>query len=86
MPYVGGRYVNYAYTYQDCKDMIELCKKAMIDLVDGQAQEYTIGSRSVKFISLQHAQEMMDFFAGELRKYELGTRPPRSVAVVPRDT
>lgn len=86
MPYVSGKYVNYAFSYQECKEMVELCKRAMIDLVSGQAQEYTIGSRSVKFFSLRQAQDMLNFFSGELRKYELDTRPPRSVAVVPRDT
>lgn len=86
MPYVNGKYVNYAFSYQECKEMVELCKQAMIDLVSGQAQEYTIGSRSVKFFSLRQAQDMLNFFSGELRKYELDTRPPRSVAVVPRDT
>ncbi|MBQ9252256.1 MAG: hypothetical protein IJ188_06450 [Clostridia bacterium] len=86
MPYVGKKYINYAYSYQECKDMVELCKKAMTDLIDGQAQEYTIGSRQVKFLTLQQAQDMMNYFSSELRKYEIGTPPPRSVAVVFRDT
>lgn len=86
MPYVNGRYVNYAFSRNECAEMVEVCKKAIIDIMNGQAQEYSISTRSVKFISLEHAQDMLNFFSGELRKYEIGSRPPRSVAVVPRDT
>ena len=86
MPYVNGKYVNYSFSLEECRDMVDICKQAIVDLMSGQAQEYTIGSRSVKFISINQAQEMLDFFAGELRKYEVGSRPARSVAVVFRDT
>lgn len=85
MPYVSGRYVNYAYTYTECKEMVEICKQAVKDLMSGQAQEYTIGSRNVKFINVDDAQDWLNYFVSELRKYEMGTRPGRSVAVVPRN-
>ena len=86
MPYVNGKYINYSFTKEECKKMVDICKQAIVDLMSGQAQEYTIGSRSVKFISIKQAQEMQDYFAGEIRKYEVGSRPARSVAVVFRDT
>ena len=54
--------------------------------MDGQAKEYTIGSRSVTLLDLEDIEAMIDKFAAIKEKYETNTRPPRSVAVVPRDT
>ena len=86
MAYKGGKYVNAAYSYEDAKMYLAQYKEALTALVDGQAKAYTIGSRSVTLLDLPDIERMIDKFASIVEKYETNTRPPRSVAVVFRDT
>ncbi len=86
MAYRSGQYYNAAYTYEEAKLYLTQYKEALTALVDGQAKEYTIGSRSVTFLDLDDIERMVDKFAAIVEKYENGSRPPRNVAVVFRDT
>ena len=86
MAYKNGQYYNAAYTYQEACLYLTQYKDALTALVDGQAKEYTIGSRSVTLLDLDDIEKMIDKFAAIKEKYETNTRPPRSVAVVFRDT
>lgn len=86
MAYRNGRYYNAAYTYEETCTYLTMYKEALTALVDGQAKEYTIGSRSVTLLDIDDIEAMIDKFASIKEKYETNTRPPRSVAVVPRDT
>ena len=86
MAYKNGRYSNAAYSYEEAKLYLTQYKEALTALVDGQATEYTIGSRSVTLLDLDDIERMIDKFAAICEKYETNTRPPRSVAVVFRDT
>lgn len=86
MGYRNGRYYHPAYTYQEACLYLEQYKAALTALVDGQAKAYKIGSREVTLLDLSEIEAMIDKFAAIKEKYETNTRPPRSVAVVPRDT
>ena len=86
MAYKGGKYVNAAYSYEEAKMYLGQYKEALTALVDGQVKEYTIGSRSVTLLDLDDIERMIDKFSAIVEKYETNTRPPRSVAVVFRDT
>ena len=86
MAYRNGQYYNAAYTYEETCTYLNEYKAALTALVDGQAKEYTIGSRSVTLLDLDDIEKMIDKFAAIKEKYETNVRPPRSVAVVFRDT
>lgn len=86
MAYKAGKYYNAAYTYEEACLYLAQYKAALTALVDGQAKAYKIGSREVTLLDLSDIEAMIDKFAGIKEKYETNTRPPRSVAVVPRDT
>ena len=86
MAYKNGQYYNAAYSYSEAKEYLTQYKEALTALVDGQAKEYTIGSRSVTLLDLEDIERMIDKFAAICEKYETTTRPPRNVAVVFRDT
>ena len=86
MAYRSGKYYNAAYTYEECCMYLEQYKTALTALVDGQAKEYTIGSRSVTLLDISDIEAMINKFAAIKERYESNTRPPRSVAVVFRDT
>ena len=86
MAYRGGKYYNAAYTYEEACLYLQQYKNALTALVDGQAKSYRIGSREVTLLDVGDIEAMIDKFAGIKEKYETNSRPPRSVAVVPRDT
>ena len=86
MAYKNGRYYNAAYTYEEAKTYLSQYKEALSALVDGQAKAYRIGSREVTLLDVEDIEKMVDKFAAICEKYETNTRPPRSVAVVFRDT
>ena len=86
MAYRGGTYYNAAYTYEEACTYLAQYKAALSALVDGQAKAYKIGSREVTLLDLNEIEAMIDKFSGIKEKYETNTRPPRSVAVVFRDT
>lgn len=86
MAYKNGTYYNAAYSYEDAKQYLTQYKEALTALVDGQAKEYTIGSRSVTLLDLDDIERMINKFAAIVEKYETNTRPCRNVAVVFRDT
>lgn len=86
MAYRSGKYYNAAYTYEECCMYLTQYKDALTALVDGQVKEYTIGSRSVTLLDLSDIEAMINKFAAIKEKYETNSRPPRSVAVVFRDT
>lgn len=86
MPYKNGTYYNVAYTYQEAKEYLTLYKDALTALVNGQAKEYTIGSRSVTLLDLEDIERMIAKFAKIVNDYELNTRPTRNAAIVFRDT
>lgn len=86
MAYRSGKYYNAAYSYQEAKDYLAKYKEALDALVSGQVKEYTIGSRSVTLLDVDDLTAMVDKFAAIVSKYEGNSRPPRSVAVVFRDT
>jgi hypothetical protein len=86
MAYRSGKYYNAAYTYEEAKLYLTQYKEALSALVDGQAKSYKIGSREVTLIELDDIEKMIYKFAAIVEKYETSARPPRSVAVVFRDT
>lgn len=86
MAYRDGKYTNAAYKYDEAKLYLKMYKDALTALVDGQAKEYTIGSRSVTMLDLEDIERMIDKFSAIVERYEQNARPPRSVAVVFRDT
>lgn len=86
MAYKNGQYYNAAYSYEEAKLYLTQYKEALTALVDGQAKEYTIGSRKVTLLEIDDIERMIDKFAAIVEKYETNVRPPRSVAVVFRDT
>lgn len=86
MAYRNGQYYHAAYTYEEVCNYLTEYKAALSALVNGQVKEYTIGSRSVTMIDIDDIESMIDKFAAIKEKYETNVRPPRSVAVVFRDT
>jgi hypothetical protein len=86
MAYRSGKYTNAAYSYEEAKLYLDEYKEALHALVSGQVKEYTIGSRSVTLLDVDDLTAMVDKFAAIVSKYEGNSRPPRSVAVVFRDT
>ena len=85
MSYVNGRYTNAAYSYEETCTYLAKYKEALDALVDGQVQEYTIGSRSVTLLNVSELEAMVAKFAAIKAKYEAAKRPTRNVAIVPRD-
>ena len=63
MAYKNGQYYNAAYTHEEAKLYLTQYKEALTALVDGQAKEYTIGSRSVTLLDIDDIERMIDKFA-----------------------
>ena len=82
MPYKNGKYYNAAYTYEEAKEYLRLNKEALRALMDGQAKEYTIGSRSVTFLDVEDIERQVAKFTKIVDGYENNTRPTRNVSVV----
>lgn len=86
MPYKNGRYYNAAYSYDEAKEYLKLNKDALKALIDGQAKEYTIGSRSVTLLDIDDLEKQIAKFSKIVNDYEANTRPTRNAAIVFRDT
>lgn len=86
MGYRKGVYQHPAYTYEETCRYLSMYKGALTALVEGQAKEYQIGSRRVTLLDVEEIENEIGKFAAIKDKYELGTRPARSAAVVFRDT
>lgn len=85
MPYKNGKYYNAAYTYEEAKEYLRLNKEALRALVNGQAKEYTIGSRSVTLLDVDDLEKQVAKFTKIVDSYEHNTRPTRNVSVVFHD-
>ena len=67
-----------AMTIQEVKEMLDVLKKCKKSILSGEAASYTVGSRSVTFLSLDEVN-------AEIRNYENmleGTKRARGVRVV----
>ena len=70
-----------AMTIQEVKEMLDVLKKSKKSILSGEAASYTVGSRSVTFLSLDEVN-------AEIRNYENmldvleGTKRARGVRVV----
>ena len=70
-----------AMTIQEVKEMLDVLKKCKKIILSGEAASYTVGSRSVTFLSLDEVN-------AEIRNYENmldvleGTKRARGVRVV----
>ena len=70
-----------AMTIQEVKEMLDVLKKCKKGILSGEAASYTVGSRSVTFLSLDEVN-------AEIRNYENmldvleGTKRARGVRVV----
>ena len=60
MAYKNGQYYNAAYSHEEAKLYLTQYKEALTALVDGQAKEYTIGSRSVTLLDIDDIERMID--------------------------
>ena len=74
-----------AYTLEEAREMLTLCKEALKQLITGQAKSYRVGTR--EFTALD-ADELMDeivYFSNLVEALSGGVRTKRVARVVPRD-
>lgn len=74
-----------AYTLQEAKDMLELCKTALYELISGQAKSYRIGTREFTALDVDELQGQIVYFSNLVEALSGNVRTKRVARVVPRD-
>lgn len=74
-----------AYTLAEAQEMLELCKKALKELINGQAKHYRIGSREYTALDLDKLKEEIVYFSNLVEALSGKVRTKRVARIVPRD-
>ena len=74
-----------AYTLAEAKEMLELYKTALKDLLSGQAQSYRIGTREFTALDSEELTKGIVKFSNLVEALSGNVRTKRVTRVVPRD-
>lgn len=74
-----------AYTLTEAREMLELCKQALKELVSGQAKSYRIGTREFTALDADELMDQIVYFSNLVEALSGAVRTKRVARVVPRD-
>lgn len=74
-----------AYTLEEAQKMLEICKKALEELISGQAKSYKIGSREYTALDIGDLKTQIIYFSNLVEALSGSVRTTRVARVVPRD-
>lgn len=74
-----------AYTLEEARGMLTLCKQALRDLLSGQAKSYRIGTREFTALDADELRKQIVYFSNLVEALSGTVRTRRVTRVVPRD-
>ena len=74
-----------AYTLEEAREMLRLCKEALKELISGQAQSYRIGTREFTALDQDELRDDIVYFSNIIEALEGKVRTKRVSRVIPRD-
>ena len=77
--------LRYAYTLQEARSMLALCKEAHMQLITGQAKSYRIGTREYTALDLDDLMKQIEYFSDAVEALSGAARSKSVARVVPRD-
>lgn len=77
--------VQSAWSLEEAKTMLTLCKEAHKELLTGQAKSYKIGTREFTALDLDELMRQIEYFSNVVESLSGSVRTKRVARVVPRD-
>ena len=77
--------VQSAWTLEEAKHMLDLCKEAHKELITGQAKSYRVGTREFTALDLEELMKQIEYFSNVVESLSGSVRTKRVARVVPRD-
>ena len=74
-----------AYTLEEAKEMLELCKEALKELISGQAKSYRVGTREFTALDVDELMDQIVYFSNLVEALSGSVRTKRVARIVPRD-
>ena len=74
-----------AYTLEEAREMLALCKTALRELVTGQAKSYRVGTREFTALDVDELSDQIVYFSNLVEALSGQVRTKRVARVVPRD-
>ena len=74
-----------AYTLEEAKEMLELCKDALKELISGQAKSYRVGTREFTALDVDELMDQIVYFSNLVEALSGSVRTKRVARIVPRD-
>nr|DAU77513.1 MAG TPA: hypothetical protein [Caudoviricetes sp.] len=74
-----------AYTLDEAQEMLNLCKQALKELINGQAKSYRVGTREFTALDLDDLKAEIIYFSNIVEALSGSVRTKRVARVVPRD-
>lgn len=74
-----------AYTLDEAQGMLNLCKQALKELINGQAKSYRVGTREFTALDLDDLKAEIIYFSNIVEALSGSVRTKRVARVVPRD-
>jgi len=77
--------VQSAWTLEEARTMLNLCKEAHKELITGQAKSYKVGTREFTALDLDELMKQIEYFSNVVESLSGTVRTKRVARVVPRD-
>lgn len=74
-----------AYTLEEARGMLTLCKTALQELLSGQAKSYKIGTREFTALDADDLMKQIVYFSNLVDALSGNVRTRRVARIVPRD-
>lgn len=74
-----------AYTLEEAQEMLSLSKKALKELISGQAKSYRVGTREFTALDSDDLMDQIVYFSNLVEALSGTVRTKRVARVVPRD-
>jgi len=74
-----------AYSLAEAKEMLQLCKDALKELISGQAKSYRVGTREFTALDVDELMDQIVYFSNLVEALSGKVRTKRVARVVPRD-
>ena len=74
-----------AYSLAEAKEMLQLCKDALKELISGQAKSYRVGTRDFTALDVDELMDQIVYFSNLVEALSGKVRTKRVARVVPRD-
>ena len=74
-----------AYTLEEARSMLTLCKEALKALITGQAKHYRVGTREYTALDADELMDQIVYFSNLVEALSGNVRTKRVTRVVPRD-